>query len=97
MKKMSTINKLKEKIKTLEKKLKEAKSHTYVDDSTHYWTDSGEFHMFFGNKQSLTWEIDDLYNSLEFINQFCIEQKQKNDAETLDRIVEGFDYIKKGK
>jgi hypothetical protein len=53
--------------------------------------------MFFGNKQSLTWEIDDLYNSLEFINQFCIEQKQKNDAETLDRIVEGFDYIKKGK
>ena len=96
-KKMSTINRLKQKIKTLEKRLEKSKSHTYVHDSTHYWTESGEFHMFFGNEQSLTWEIDDLYKTLEFLNEFCIKHKQKNDAETLERIVECFDFIKKEK
>lgn len=94
---MSTINKLKEKIKTLEKQLESSKSHTYINQSYHYWAEEGEFHVFYGDEKCVTWQIDDLYKSLEFMIEDCLREKQKQDSETLERIIESFEVIKEGK
>ena len=94
---MSTINKLKAKIKTLEKELEASKTHTYIHNSNHYWAEHGEFHMFCGDEKTVSWEINDLYSALEYMIESCLREKQKQDSETLERIIDSFKVIKEGK
>ena len=79
------------------KKLKEAKSHTYINQSYDYWTEHGEFHVFYGDEKTVSWQIDDLYKSLEYMIEDCLREKQKQDSETLERIIDSFKVIKEGK
>lgn len=93
MKKMSTINKLKEKIKTLEKQIESSNKHVYVH-RTHQWvTNDGEITIWFGDEQTLTWNIDDLFHCLDDLIQECVTEKRKQDNIKLDQIKNTLKYI----
>ncbi len=62
--------KMKDKIADLEKQLESAKRHTYIYDSHTIACSDGELYIEYGdidNIKSLVWNVDDIFNSLDFI------------------------------
>ncbi len=81
--------KMKDKIADLEKQLESAKRHTYIHDSHTIQVSDGELYVGYGdfdNNKTLVWNVDDLFNDLDFIITKVTEEKAKLYKWRLNRI-----------
>ena len=89
---------LKEKIKTLELQLKEAKANTYIYETNHLQCSYGELHIGFGdigeNERWLVWNTDSLFKDLPFIISQVIKENNKQQTIYLDSIKDSLKEIK---
>ena len=74
------IKELEEKIEKLEAQLIEARTHTYVGETTSLHCSDGELYISYdswGQESCLVMEVNQLYRDLPFIiSQVCKEQKK---------------------
>ncbi len=81
--------KMKDKIADLEKKLESARRHTYVHDSHTIGCSDGELYIEYGdidNNKTLVWNVDDIFQSLDFIVTQVTKEKAKLYEWRLNRI-----------
>jgi len=81
--------KMKDKIADLEKQLESAKRHTYIYDSHTIACSDGELYIEYGdidNSKTLVWNVDDIFNSLDFIVTQVTKEKAKLYEWRLNRI-----------
>ena len=83
--------KMKDKIADLEKKLESARRHTYIYDSHTIGCSDGELYIEYGDiddNKTLVWNVDDIFNSLDFIVTQVTKEKAKLYEWRLKRIKE---------
>ena len=82
----------KEKIKSLEIQLKEAKANTYIYETNHLQCSNGELHIGFGdygdNERWLVWNVNSLFNDLPYIISQVVREQSKMQGNQLKNIQE---------
>jgi hypothetical protein len=88
----------KERIKSLELQLKEAKENTYIYETNHLQCSDGELHVGFGevgeNEKWLVWNTDSLFNDLPFLISQVVKEQSKTQKWKLENIKEALKEIK---
>ena len=87
---------LKDRIKELEKELKEAKEHTYIHETHSLHCSDGEMHFGYGegdNEKWLVYNTDQLFKDLPFIINQVVKENKKMQKMYLDMIKKELDEL----
>ena len=80
-----------EKIDELEKKLKQAKKHTYIYETHTLQVWDGELHIGYGDledEKNLVWNVESLFKDLPFLITQVVKENKKMQKMYLDLIKE---------